>query len=911
MLRICLWLTCLCFPIKILAFNFSSLSGLVVDDRTKVPLSSVSVCLDDCRIRTITNDTGSFALRDISPGSYELRLELSGYRPLVMPLEFTPNKPLRLGVITMEAKVIPGDETDELSDTGLVPAEGDMIADFTPLNALREPYEKRIAFNFSQAFYRYRGYDSRYREVLINGIPVNTLDYGRAPFGLWGGLNDMFRNREFAAGLGGVAMGRGSVGGSLHFVLDPDLNRRGLRVSSSASNRGYGGRVMTTYNSGNLPGRFSYSFSASRRWAEQGYVEGTLYDALSFYAAARYRLGSKENLVLNALYAPLRRGSRSALTREVALLAGHRYNPFWGYQGAGLRNSRVKRSNAPMILFNYQHRSANVDWDMGLVYSFGKHSSGRLGYFNAPNPDPTYYRYMPSFQLNSGIVNYENARLVRARFKEDPQLNWEELYRINQSGNPDGRASYVLYDDVSSGYRLGVNAYVLFRLKNRRELSFGLYGQHVAGDHFALLRDLLGAKYHRDIDPFSETANQFNGPGRVYEGDRFNYNYRLTSLNARSYARYRHSFKKGEAYLTLAGDYLQTIREGLFRNERYPESSWGTGDPVRIWGASAKAGGSYRFNGRHILFVDGVFINRIPPLTAIFADPRENHSTVLRPRPERVVGGELRYRMDLRSLRLRSSLFYTEFSDVNKVSYYYLDGGVGNAFVKEMRTDINSRHLGAELSLEYDLSSSVRADLVVAYGDYRYTSDPDITINFNTVNEEEVIDDTGVLNLGKAAMKNLYVSNGPQSAVAAGVEYRSSDYWWIGAVASYLDRNFTGVSGVRRTASFYTNPETGAQFEDLDMEVSRSLLQQERLQPIYYLDITAGKSWLFNSVYVSLFFSVNNLFNAIYETGGYEQHRTANYRDLYRDSLSGSPSFGNKYWYGSGRTFFINLAVNL
>ncbi|MBL7471935.1 carboxypeptidase-like regulatory domain-containing protein [Robertkochia sediminum] len=911
MFRICLWLTCLCFPLKILAVNFSSLSGLVVDDRTRAPLSSVSVCLDDCRIRTITDGSGTFMLRDIPPGNYELRLELSGYRPVTMPLELTPNKALKLGVVTMESKVNPGDETDELSDTGLVFAEGDMIADFTPLSALREPYEKRIAFNFSQAFYRYRGYDSRYREVLINGIPVNSLDNGRAPFGLWGGLNDMFRNREFATGLGSFAMGRGSVGGSLQFVLDPDLNRRGLRVSSSASNRGYGGRLMATYNSGNLPGRFSYSFSVSRRWAEQGYVEGTLYDALSFYAAARYRLGSKESLVLNALYAPQRRGSRSALTREVAQLAGHRYNPFWGYQGGTRRNSRVKRNNTPLLLLNYQHRSVKTDWDLGLMYSFGKRSSGRLGYFNAPNPDPAYYRYLPSFQLNSGIVNYENARLVRARFMEDPQLNWVEMYRINHSGNPDGRASYVLYDDVSSGYRFGVNAHVLFRLKNRGELRLGVYGQQVAGDHFALLRDLLGAQYHLDEDPFSETANQLNGQDRVYEGDRFNYNYRLTSQNARSYVRYRHSFKKGQAYLTLAGDYLQTIREGLFRNERYPETSFGGGDPVRVWGTSVKAGGSYRFNGRHILFADGAFINRIPPLTAIFADPRENHSTVMDPRPEKVVGGDLRYRMDLRSLRLRSTLFYTEFSEVNKVSYYYLDGGVGNAFVKEMRTGVDSRHLGAELSLEYDLSSSVKADLVVAYGDYRYTSDPDITLNFNTVNEEEVIDETGALDLGKATMKDLYVSNGPQSAVSVGIEYRSPDYWWVGAVASYLDRNFTGASGVRRTASFFTDPDTGELFEDLDMELAGSLLQQERLQPIYYLDLTAGKSWLFNSVYVSLFLSVNNLFNAIYETGGYEQHRTANYRDLYRDSLSGDPSFGNKYWYGSGRTFFINLAITI
>ena len=59
-----------------------------------------------------------------------------------------------------------------------------------------------------------------------------------------------------------------------------------------------------------------------------------------------------------------------------------------------------------------------------------------------------------------------------------------------------------------------------------------------------------------------------------------------------------------------------------------------------------------------------------------------------------------------------------------------------------------------------------------------------------------------------------------------------------------------------------------------------------------------------------MFASINNVFDAVFRTGGYEQSRNGNYGQLFHDNLSGSPSFAPKYWYGYGRTYFINVAVS-
>jgi hypothetical protein len=49
---------------------------------------------------------------------------------------------------------------------------------------------------------------------------------------------------------------------------------------------------------------------------------------------------------------------------------------------------------------------------------------------------------------------------------------------------------------------------------------------------------------------------------------------------------------------------------------------------------------------------------------------------------------------------------------------------------------------------------------------------------------------------------------------------------------------------------------------------------------------------------LGLFASVNNVLDSKYKTGGYEQARNGNFRQLNQDVSSGT-SFGNKYFMGT------------
>ncbi len=143
-----------------------------------------------------------------------------------------------------------------------------------------------------------------------------------------------------------------------------------------------------------------------------------------------------------------------------------------------------------------------------------------------------------------------------------------------------------------------------------------------------------------------------------------------------------------------------------------------------------------------------------------------------------------------------------------------------------------------------------------------------------------------------------------------GVEYRSPKYWWIGATTNYLADNHIDISAIRYTNSFLLNPDTGERFLDATDENVQNILRQHSLDAVYLLNLVGGKSWLVGKKYISAFLSVNNLFDEIFRTGGYQQGRNGNYGQLYQDSLSGTPSFGPKFWFGFGRTYFLNLAVS-
>ncbi|TLP75383.1 carboxypeptidase-like regulatory domain-containing protein [Maribacter sp. ACAM166] len=875
-------------------------------------ITNAAIWVEGESLSVKTDIKGEFKMVILNKGEFIVHISAPDYVVKRIPISIDSNN-LNLGNIFLDRDI-----TFEKTINLISLADDELLDDEINSNALallqstKDIFLNRAAFDFGQAFFRVKGYDSQYGEVLLNGIPMNKMYDGRPQWNNWGGLNDVIRNQQYTNGLSASDFTFGGILGNTNIDLRPSGLRPGTRLSSSVSNRTYSGRLMATYNSGLKNERFAFILSASRRWAKKGYIDGTLYDAYSFYGSMEYLFNKNNSINFTGILASNRRGRSSAITEEVFLIQGNKYNPYWGNQNGKIRNSRERNIKEPLFLLNYLHESTGVRINAGIAYQTGSYKKSRIGYFNAPNPDPTYYRYLPSFYMNSPIgANFESAALAEEGFLANPQLDWNNVYKANTSPAQNGEAAYVFYDDTTNDNQFTATINTNIDMNSHVRLDFGLTFRQLISQNYAQIDDLLGAEFHRDIDTFSETLNDIGTEVNKQTNDVFNYRYDLNGGVANFYSQLNLSYNKLSGFISGKYSKVGYKRSGLFQNERFIDNSFGESENIEFSNWSFKSGATYNITGRHWVSGNVAYLNRAPVLQNIFINPRESNAVVPNLQNETISSVDANYFIRMPKLTGRITGYYTRFQNTTDVNFFFVDSGIGSDFVQEVVTDLDKLHLGTELGLEYQLSSAVKISLVTSIAKYLYASDPFVTINFDTAGaSEDLIDITGSKSLGQSAIKGYKLAQGPQKAIAVGIEYRAPKYWWVSATGNYLANNYANISTITRTKSFAIDPETKQRFPDATDENVQKLLEQKPLDNFYLLNLVGGKSWLKKGKYISVFASINNVFDTTFRTGGYEQSRNGNYGQLKQDNFSGSPSFAPKYWYGFGRTYFLNMAFS-
>ena len=125
----------------------------------------------------------------------------------------------------------------------------------------------------------------------------------------------------------------------------------------------------------------------------------------------------------------------------------------------------------------------------------------------------------------------------------------------------------------------------------------------------------------------------------------------------------------------------------------------------------------------------------------------------------------------------------------------------------------------------------------------------------------------------------------------------------------FFSNTFIDISPLNRSKNFYLDDD-GLPFLDYDKTIAKELLTQEKFSDYSVVNLVGGKSLKIKDYYLSVFATVNNLLNKTYKSGGFEQGRNANYRQLKEDKSLDKPIFGSKYWYGRGTTYFLNVSIS-
>ena len=805
-----------------------------------------------------------------------------------------------------ETSIISLTEEDLLSD-------GERSSDYTAglFQSSKDAYLKAAAYNFSQAWFKVRGYDSGYGTISINGIEMNKLFDSRPQWSNWGGLNDVFKNQEFSNGIRPSENNFGDILGTTNFSTRASEYWTGLKVSLSSTNKSYTGRVMATYATGLNKKGWGLVVSGSRRIAQEGFSEGTSYNSWASFLAAEKKLNGSHSLNLTAFISSNKKGKSSPNTQEVYDLKGLNYNAYWGAQEGEKRNSRMKVIFEPVVMLSHYYEGENTKLTTTLGYQFGYIGNSRLGYFNAPNPDPAYWKYLPSSFLQfQDHLEYENAYLAEQEFLNNGQIDWNDLYQRNLDYE---NSLYYLYEDRVDDTQFSGNLILNTSLSDKLILNAGIFIKKLNSENYGNMLDLLGGKGFVDLDQYAEgdaQNNDVNNPNRlIVEGEKFLYNYKITAGVASTFAQLQFTGNRIDYFAGINFKSSNFQREGIFKNGTFPTNSFGNGEKQSFTDLSAKGGITYKISGRHLLNVNGAFVSKAPTIRTIFSNSRVNNTITPDITSEKIITGDANYIFRSSKIQTRLTTFYTKFRDAIETSFFFAEGLRGDQadFVNEIITGVTKKHLGVELSFVYRFRPSIIVIGAGSFGEYIYDNNPQLYVQ-----SESFIDDNS--DFGTTYLKNYRISGTPQRAYSVGFEYRDPEYWWFQANANYLTNNYVDISPLLRTNNFFLDTdnvpfiddETGA---EITQDQVNDLLTQEKFDDAFLVNAVGGKSWKINNSYIGFFIGINNVLGETFKSGGFEQSRNANYPELKQDKQLDKPIFGSKYWYGNKTSYYLNVYV--
>ena len=784
-------------------------------------------------------------------------------------------------------------------------------------NAGRDPFHRAASFNFNAVRFRLRGYDADLFSTYMNGAPMENLDNGFTPFGLWGGLNDVLRNRQNTYGLQTNPLGFGSIGGANFLDTRAFKQRRQTSISYSLSNRNFVHKFAVTHSTGFNKKGWAFSISGSRRWADEGFTDGTYYNGWSFYTGVDKKINERHTISLVAFATPTENGRQGSSVDEIRQIAGTNfYNPYWGYQNGKKRNVSVAKSFQPFGILTH-------DWKIGpktslltaASYTAGKRSITGLDWYHAPDPRPDYYRYLPSYyddpsqkaQANVAFLEDVNLR----------QVNWDQLYNVNYQSNStisdangirgntvSGRRSlYILEERVTHTNRFNLNTIYNTSVNKHVDISAGLTYEAQKNNYYRKVDDLLGGSFYVDVNQFAErdfrndplaAQNDLNRPNRILRaGDKFGYDYNINIQKTTAWAQTVVKFHSFDFFIGAEHSYTRFWREGNVKSGLFANNSFGRSATHEFFNYSFKSGLTYKINTGNYIFVNGSYTTKAPFFENAYLAPRSRDFIQDSLKSEKITSIEGGYVLITPDVKFRATGYYTKFKDQVNVLTFYNDAT--RSFVNYALSNIGKEHMGVELGAEVILYKGLTLNAAASIGRFRYNTRQNATVTADNT--------SGIISKETIYSKNFYVAT-PQEAYSAGLNYRSPKFWYVNLNVNYFDQMWLDFNPIRRTAAAVDGVKENSY-------TWHQILDQTKLKSQFSVDAFAGYSWLLNKrfkglrkrTFLAFNLGVTNILNNTnIVSGGFEQLRF----DFAGKDVDKFPA---KKFFGYGTTFNASIAL--
>ena len=754
--------------------------------------------------------------------------------------------------------------------------DDDMSQNVTIVNSNSNIYANEVGYLWSPVRFRYRAFNQKYNDVYINGALMNDAESGQFRYSQVGGLNNQTRSGEYSLPFEANNFSMPSMGGANNYNFRPSAMPIGNKAALSVANRNYTLRGMYSYSSGLNDKGWAVAAALTYRWADRGYVEGTFYNSLSYFLGVEKVTGN-HSISFVTWGNPTERASQGASTDEMYWIANDRYyNPYWGYQNGKKRNSRVINDFAPTALLTWDWK---INDDMKLTTSLtGKYSmykSTKLNYNNSDNPQPDYWKVLPSSYFNvwneddnsyrteSAWDAWNNAYNWLSLSKVNRQIDFDRLYAANVSASQQGAdAMYYIQAKHNNQLDFKLSSTLDMKLDDRQKLVMGMNLGTTKGMHYQTMDDMLGATQFHNINYYAlgkydinseQVQYDLNNPNaKVGDGDRFGYDYNILVDRADFWTTYSATLSRMHAFVSarLGGTLMQ--RDGKMRNGLAKDNSYGKSGTARFLDGGGKIGLSFNLGMGNIIQLGAGYELRTPTAYTAFASPEINNDFVANLKNEKVLSAELGYSLNTSWVRANVNAYYSRIKDATEWQCFYFDNA--NSFSYVSLTGVEKEYYGVEYGLKFKITSAFSIQAVGTVSEAKYANDANVRYMLST---------SGDYGNDICHLKGVREASTPLLAQSLTLSY-SNKGWFIDLTGNYYDH-------------IYLSPSVYYRYDEIcehDNDGNAIVPDQLEGNGGFMLDASIGKLIRLKKGQLSINLTLTNILNnRDICTGGYEQSR--------------------------------------
>ena len=754
--------------------------------------------------------------------------------------------------------------------------DDDMSQNVTIVNSNSNIYANEVGYLWSPVRFRYRAFNQKYNDVYINGALMNDAESGQFRYSQVGGLNNQTRSGEYSLPFEANNFSMPSMGGANNYNFRPSAMPIGNKAALSVANRNYTLRGMYSYSSGLNDKGWAVAAALTYRWADRGYVEGTFYNSLSYFLGIEKVTGN-HSISFVTWGNPTERASQGASTDEMYWIANDRYyNPYWGYQNGKKRNSRVINDFAPTALLTWDWK---INDDMKLTTSLtGKYSmykSTKLNYNNSDNPQPDYWKVLPSSYFNvwneddnsyrteSAWDAWNNAYNWLSSSKVNRQIDFDRLYAANVSASQQGAdAMYYIQAKHNNQLDFKLSSTLDMKLDDRQKLVMGMNLGTTKGMHYQTMDDMLGATQFHNINYYAlgkydinseQVQYDLNNPNaKVGDGDRFGYDYNILVDRADFWTTYSATLSRMHAFVSARVGGTQMQRDGKMRNGLAKDNSYGKSGTARFLDGGGKIGLSFNLGMGNIIQLGAGYELRTPTAYTAFASPEINNDFVANLKNEKVLSAELGYSLNTSWVRANVNAYYSRIKDATEWQCFYFDDA--NSFSYVSLTGVEKEYYGVEYGLKFKITSAFSIQAVGTVSEAKYANDANVRYMLST---------SGDYGNDICHLKGVREASTPLLAQSLTLSY-SNKGWFIDLTGNYYDH-------------IYLSPSVYYRYDEIcehDNDGNAIVPDQLEGNGGFMLDASIGKLIRLKKGQLSINLTLTNILNnRDICTGGYEQSR--------------------------------------